>query len=253
MVQTGDTYQSSYVPPFPFTAHTGRASQALALDRAFRPGIWAALEWLPAAHVGVSIRGAYRRAPLDGANSAYGIALDYFARQPPDYIDRQYHLDRSTPWPDTTGHLSTWTLDMEARWTSGPASRTRVHLGGGLSLAGISGSFEPVGLTTFQLGGHSVVFSDEYRAVLGIDRRWAPAAVASGGLTIPVTPHASIDLSGRILLPRTIAAPVHVRSVDGDLAIASRSVEEVQHMLDPPPVQLRLTAVEVLIGVKVGL
>jgi hypothetical protein len=247
-------YQSSYVPTFLFgTQSDGRATQSITLDRTARPSLWGAFDWFPSPHAGIILRGGFRRSPLDGTNAPYHVAIDYLARQPPDFVERQYHYDRSTAWPDTMGHLDTWSFDAQASIATRANAAWRVHIDGGLSIIGLSGSFEPVGLTTFQLGGHSVVFTNEYQLELGSSRTWTAAFVASGGLTIPLGSRAGLDISGRAVMPRTVSVDLKVLSVGGDTAIATLSVEEAQRALSPAPMAIKLGTVELLVGLRVGL
>lgn len=244
-------YESSYVAPFLFgTQGTGRGTQSLTLERSFRPSVWGSVEWLPAAHAGLLARGVFRRIPLAGTNPPYKVTVDYTAAQPPDNIPRQFHNEFSTPWPDTVGHLDRWEFDAAATFGATSASGLRVHVDGGLAFIGTSGSFEPVGLTTFQLGGHSVLFSNQYEVVLGLSRTWAVAAVASGGVTIPLGAHAGLEVSGRVILPRTASAEVSVLSVGGD-AIATLTAAEAQRALQPAPLELKLGTVEALVGLRI--
>lgn len=247
-------YRTSFPPPFLYgTQATGQEAQALTLDRRRRASFWGALDWFPGPHAGLLVRASFLRSPLDGANTPFQVTVDYLARQPPDYVERQYHYERSTAWPDTTGHMDRWSFDVEASLAAGGGSAVRAHIDGGLTFIGTSASFEPVGLTSFQLGGHSVLFTNEYRLALGAARAWSVSGVISGGLGIPIGPHASVDISGRAVLPRSITANIAVTSVGGDTALAELSTDDAQRMLAPAPMEVKLGAFELLVGVRVML
>ena len=243
-------YESSAVPSFLFGMQgTGRATQSITLERSFRPSAWGSVEWFPGAHAGLLARGLFRRIPLAGTNPPYKVTVDYTASQPPDNIPRQFHNEFSTAWPDTTGHLDRWEFDAAATFAATSTSGVRAHVDGGLAFIGTSGSFGPVGLTTFQLGGHSVLFSNQYELVLGLSRKWAVAGVASGGVTIPFGGHAGLEVSGRVILPRIVSAEVSVLSVGGD-AISALTPSDAQRALQPAPLDLKLGTIEVLIGLR---
>ncbi|MGE5812994.1 MAG: hypothetical protein ACM36C_00765 [Acidobacteriota bacterium] len=248
------SYQTSFVPLFLYGMQgTGKGTQTLTLERSIRPSLWGALEWLPAAHGGLLVRGVFQRTPVSGINTPYHVTVDYLASQPPDNVAQQYHYERSTPWPATTGHLDTWSFDVQATVATSSNSRARVHADGGLTVIGISGSFEPAGFTTFQLGGHAVLFPSEYQLILGPSRTWTAAGVASGGVTIQIGPSAGIDVSARAVLPRTVSVDLKVLSVGVDTAITELSTEDAQRALAPAPLQVRLGTFELLIGIRVGL
>ena len=247
-------YGTSFVPPFLFgMTATGRGTQTMTLDRSARPSFWGALEWFPARHAGLLARGSFLRAPLSGSNAPYLVIVDYVARQPPDFVERQYHYERSTPWPETTGHLDTWSFDITASVAARSGSGVRAHADGGIALVGISGTFGPVPLTTFQLGGHSVLFTNEYRLMMGLARTWAAAGVVSGGISVPLGGRVGLDVSGRAVLPRTVTAEALVRSVGSDIAISELDPADAQRMLAPAPVPVKLGRVELLVGIRVAL
>jgi hypothetical protein len=243
-------YTSDYATPLLFGMEgSGRGTQELSLDRSFRPSAWVAIEWFPGERGGLLARSIFRRTPLGGPNTPYQVTLDYTARQPPDFVPRPYHADSSAPWPDTTGRIDRWEFDVLATVTSA-RSGPRAHIDGGLAIVGTSGSFEPVGLTTAHLGGHSVLFTDRYHVVLGVSRTWNVAAVASGGVTIPLGTRAGIDISGRLVLPRTASAAVTVRSIRRDTAVLELSVDEAQRALQPRPLEFDLRSADLLVGVR---
>lgn len=247
-------YRTNFVPLFLYGMQgTGQGTQTLTLERSIRPSLWGALEWLPAPHAGLLVRGVFLRTPVSGINTPYHGTVDYLASQPPDNVERQYHYERSTPWPDTTGHFDTWSFDVQATVATSSHSRARVHADGGLSVIGIAGSFEPVGFTTFQLGGHAVLFPNEYELVLGSARTWTAAGVASGGVTIQIGPRAGIDVLARAVLPRTVSLELKVLSVGGDTAFDELSIEDAQRALAPAPLQVKFGTFDLLVGIRVGL
>lgn len=246
-------FASSYDPPFLYgTESSGVGGQALALERSWRPAFWGGLEWFPVTHAGILVRGLFQRTSFGGSNTPYEVSVDYLARKPPDYVRREYHYERSTPWPDTAGDLRTWAFDLEATWSSA-RSGARVHADGGLSFVGVSGSLAPVGLTTFQLGGHGVLFPNEYQVTLGLTRTWTIAGVIGGGFSLPIGRGIDVDISGRALLPRTIAADLHATEIGGDVLIAPLTTGDADRILSPAPLEIKLGTFSVMAGVKVRL
>ena len=250
---SGDgTFASTYSPPFPFVEHTGRATQQLILQREPAPLLWAAVTWFGSPKVGLEGRVDYRRPGLRGVNGPYAVTLTYVARQPPDFVARQYAYETITAWPNTEGHAGQVTATANVVVRLGDPGRTTLRLLVGGGVTNLRGRMEPLGFTTFTLGGHSVLFPDEHR----LSARYGPSTAIglSGGteMHVPIGRHAAIVLGWRIFVPRTMTLAV---TVDGlaasDQGINQLQFDEVQGTLAPAPVQWRPFTSDVTAGIAV--
>lgn len=250
---SGDgTFASTYSPPFPFVEHTGRASQRLILQREPAPLLWAAVTWFGSPHVGLEGRVDYRRPGLRGVNGPYAVTLTYVARQPPDFVARQYAYETVTAWPDTEGHAGQVTATANVVVRLGDPGRTTLRLLAGGGITNLRGRVEPLGFTTFNLGGHSVLFPDEHR----LSARYGPSTAigVSGGteMHVPIGRHAALVVGWRIFVPRLMTLAV---TVDGlatsDQGINQLQFDEVQRTLAPPPIQWRPFTSDLTAGLAV--
>jgi hypothetical protein len=250
---SGDgTFDSRYAPPFPFVEHTGLATQRLVLQRDRAALLWASLTWLPGSHVGVEGRVDYRRASVHGINGPYTISLRYVASQPPDFVPRQYSFDSSADWPETTGHVGQLTATAALVLRMGAPTRTTVRLMVGGGVTTLQGRFEPVGYSTFGLGGHSVLFADDHRLSVRFGSATAFGVAAGAELHAPMGGHAAGVVGWRLFIPRPLDLDV---TVDGlaasDTGINALKLDDAQRTLAPPPVRWRPLTSDVTLGIAV--
>jgi len=250
--QVSTDYDSSYVPPFSYVEHTGLARQSLTLERAVRAGVWGAVTWVTATHIGVEARVAYRQTPLTGAAGPYAVAIDYLARQPPDYVQRAYHWAFTQDWPDPTGELRQLAVDGVVFGAIGPMTGTHLRAGGGVTFVRVSGAFESLAVTTFQLGGHSVLFRDDARAAMSLVSRWTAAPVAVAELRHPFSRRVSLSAGARVVFPRDADTPLAVTAIESS-TFTTLTPAEAERALAPVPLKLRLTSVEAIAGLRVAL
>lgn len=245
-------FTSTYEPPFRFFEHRGQASQRLVLQREAAPLLWASLTWFGIPHVGVESRVDYRRPGLHGPNDPYAVTMTYIARQPPDYEPRPYSYERVTAWPDTDGHASqiTATASVVVRVGEPRRANLRVLAGGGVT--NMRGRLEPIGYTTFNLGGHSVLLTDEHHLSARYGGSTAIGLSAGAEVHIPVGSRLAIVAGWRLFVPRLMELAV---TVDG-LAASDEGIEQVQwdqvqRTLAPAPVQWRPITSDITAGFAV--
>jgi hypothetical protein len=245
-------FASTYAPPFPFVEHTGRASQLVVLQRDAAAVLWTSLTWFGGPRVGLEGRVDYRRPGLHGVNGPHAVTLTYTARRPPDFVPRQYSYESVTPWPDTEGHAGQLTATASVVVRVGAPSRASLRLLGGGGVTSLRGRMEPVGYTTFTLGGHSVLFADEHR----LSMRYGPSAAlglsAGAELHVPTGKHAAIVVGWRLFVPRLMELAV---TADGlaasDQGINPLQFDDVQRTLAPSPIQWRPVTSDLTAGVAV--
>jgi len=250
---SGDgTFDSRYAPPFPFVEHTSLATQRLVLQRDHAPLLWTSLTWFPAAHVGLEGRVDYRRTGLHGANGPYTLSARYIARQPPDFVPRQYSFDSSSDWPDTTGHAGQLTATAAMVLRLGEPTRTTLRLMAGGGLTTVRGRFEPVGYSTFVLGGHSVLLSDDHRLSMRFGSATTLGVATGAELHVPMGGHAAAVGGWRLFIPRHMDLPVVADGLAAsDTGINSLQWDEVQHTLAPSPIRWRPVTSDVSLGLVV--
>ncbi|HEX9773764.1 MAG TPA: hypothetical protein VGA44_09890 [Steroidobacteraceae bacterium] len=163
-----------YVPRLVFgTVTGGRARHALNLEGGRSPGFEAGLNWLPVPRAGLQVFVARSECDLGGANAPYSLELQYLARQPPDFVEREYSLQQSVTWPESLGDVGAWRVGVGglARFSG---SHADLSLSGGLLLTRLSGAFQPAGYYEYRLGGHSTIFYNEVLVSMALDEAWHP-------------------------------------------------------------------------------
>jgi hypothetical protein len=156
------TYLSRYSPPFEFAPHTSVATQTLPLDASAAPGLQLGVARTLGAHVGLQLLGAYSRAELSGEPGQYDVRASYTSRPPPSNEPVEVTLRRSEARPEATGRLETLALALNlSAWLDlGP--RARLGAAAGPAWLRTSGNASSLVFTSYTLGGHSVLFSQDH-------------------------------------------------------------------------------------------
>jgi hypothetical protein len=230
----------------------GEARQFLTLDAGAARGFEAGINLFPARHIGVQAFVSRAGADVGGANTPYQVALRYVSRQPPTYDPVEYQLNQSIEWPDTVGRLVQWTAG------AGPVVgwRTRtlgVTASGGFVWARLSGDAEPLGFTVFHMGGHAVLFTDDFRvrASFGPDHR--VSAFAGGAFDVAVSDHVAANVGLRAIigggddLTTRIAAVVDTSRA----GFSPPPVADIDARMAPAPARLSPPRVTLTFGVKI--
>lgn len=243
-------YGTQYLPPFASAPHSGTAGQQLALDAGRSPAVWGSIGLFPRPKLGVEFTASFRRVSLTGTSTPYVVAVQYSARQPPDYVSRDYRIDRSTQWPAIDGRVSELTLGASVVGYAGDAARAALRLSGGLAFVSASGTFEPLGYSQFSLGGHSVLFADDYRLTMKIARTWRTAAAGSAEVVHEMGPHLLVSFGGQVLLARAIDAAMAIDPATPDSGGIALDLKTAERALSAPPFHWRTSQARLAAGLR---
>jgi hypothetical protein len=134
----------------------------------------------------------------------------------------------------------------------GPADRLNATISGGLSYYRLSGTAQPLGYTTFRLGGHSVLFSDEYHLVISIEPTAVLGFNAGGEINVPLGRRGAVVIGYRYLGGPTKDVPVRVSSIlNADQVANEETTANVEARLAPAPARVGVSGSRLLIGLKV--
>lgn len=100
--------------------------------------------------------------PIRGENTSYNVHLDYITRFPPDYLPVHIVRDSSIIWPETDGKLRMFSLYLSLRYRITASKRFELAVSAGPVWSRIGGGFRPLGYSEYWLGGHGVLFSENY-------------------------------------------------------------------------------------------
>lgn len=167
------TYLHSYSPPFSPGAFQSSASQTLSFKGQKARGYTAAFRFFPFRYAGFEVLLDAFKANLSGANSNYRLSLKYTARLPPDYIPVEYSYHREDSWPATDGEFKETVISLNAAVRVPLVSVLTLKASAGASLCNFEAQSSSIAFTKYWLGGHSVLFMQDYSLALD----WGPARI----------------------------------------------------------------------------
>ncbi len=134
----------------------------------------------------------YGRIPLGGGNPPVLIHLDYTSMQPPDYTPRRVVQDLFIPWDETAGCLRNASIHIGLDYSVPVFGRAVASFSAGGIADLFSGEFSPLGSASYWLGGHGVLFSEQYLVFLKIPAAWKVGAEAGIDLAVRIPPRISL-------------------------------------------------------------
>lgn len=183
------TYASTYSPPFEFVPHTSTATQTMPLDASAGPGFLLGVERTLGRHVGLQLSAQYGTAGLSGAPGRYDLSVRYTSRPPPSNDPVEVSLERSEAQPPAEGQLKTLAVALDlVAWTD-LGTRGRLGLSVGPAWLRTKGHAESLVYTSYFLGGHSTLFSQE--ALVSFDFPSSTLGLDAGGF-------AEVDLGSHV-------------------------------------------------------
>ena len=243
---------SSYSPPLLFTSDfMSRSGQTLALEAGRDFGFEAGVNLFPTTHLGLQVLVNRATMDLSGSNGPYALALTYVSRQPPDSQAQTFTLQESIPWPDTSGSLTQLTIAVNPVARLGRPDKLNATVSGGLSYYRLSGTVQPLGYTSFRLGGHSVLFSDEYHLAVSLEPTNVVGFNAGGEVSLPLGTHAAIVAGYRYFGGPTTDVPVRLSTiVNADQVTNQETTANIAVRLVPGPARIAVSGSRLLFGVK---
>jgi len=184
---------SSYSPPLLLDGEfTSLAGQTLRLDTGSAPGITAGIDVFLSPRLGFGLVIDSTSFDVAGTNAPYAFNLHYISRQPPDDRAQPVDLTRSIDWPDTVGSARQVAIAFNAIARAGPVDRLNLTVSAGPCIYRWSGTVQPLGYTAFQLGGHSVLFEDEYRLAAALKPHYGFGVDVGADLNVPIAHRAAL-------------------------------------------------------------
>jgi hypothetical protein len=156
------SYTHTYTPRLEYGTSSGTALQVLGLKAEPRSALGAGLIIRPVRNIGVQLLVDSFSTALEGPGGPYILTLEYRSRQPPQYDLQTYTYERTSPRSPAEGTLKETAVSLgvlvRLRAAGGPA----VDLSAGPTLFFVSAEAQSPTFTAFWLGGHSVLFSEDY-------------------------------------------------------------------------------------------
>jgi len=243
---------SAYSPPLlldgDFTSHAG---QTLNADNGFALGVIGGLNVFPWPNVGFQLLVERSTCDLTGANAPYVFALQYVSRQPPDDRPQVVDVNRTTPWPDSSGSLEQIAIAFNAIVRIGRPEGVNLTISGGPSYRRLAGSIEPLAFTAFHLGGHSVLFEDDHRLTVTLEPAHGVGFDVGGEVNAPVAARAAVVLGFRYFGGSLDGRVAPTAVLNADEVTFTQPLDEIAARLALAPTRLSVRSVRVFVGLKV--
>jgi hypothetical protein len=243
---------TSYSPPLLFDGDfTSHAGQTLSADSGFVVGFTGGVNVFPTPHVGFQILMDRASGAVRGSNTSYTMNLQYISRLPSTNEAQPVNINQAVLWPDTSGTLTQVTIAVNAVVRLGRPDRVALTVSGGPTVYRLSGAVQPLAFTTFRLGGHSVLFEDDYRLAMALAPTNALGFDAGGEINVPVSRHAALVAGYRYIVAPTAAVAVSPTAIlNGDQVIVQEALSDITAQLRPAPMRVSISGSRVLFGLK---
>ena len=230
---------------------TSRGGQTLAANAQSTLGLSGGVNIFPVSRLGLQVLVERASYDLSGANTPYLIALQYISRPPPSGEAQQTTLNQSNAWPDTSGSLTEWAVAFNAATRVGHPDRVGLILSAGPTFYRLSGEVQPLGFTTFRLGGHSVLFQDDYRLAASFEPSTGLGFDAGIELTAALGPHAAFVTGYRYFGGPALDARVQPTDIlNTHELIQPESISSIVARLGPPAARVSMDSSRLFVGIK---
>lgn len=159
-------YHHQYSPAFESGSALSSASHYQQFESTKNKDHTVSLRIFPEKYFGIGISYSYESSSLSGISSDYEVSLRNISRSPPSYDPVEVFFNRSNPWPNPHGYLNLKILSLNPAVRFSILRRWQLYLSAGLASFFLKGELGPIACTRFWLGGHSVLFSEEYKLLL---------------------------------------------------------------------------------------
>lgn len=243
---------TSYSPPLLFDgAFTSHAGQTLTVDTGAAMGVAAGVSVFFVPHGGVQVIVERQSSDTTGTNSPYQYTLNYVSRPPPDNLPQPVTVSDAVAWPDTTGSLTLTTIAVNAVARIGRSDRLHGTISGGPAFHRLGGTLQSVAFTTFRLGGHSVLFQDDFRLAMTTDSKQEIGFNVGGDLDVVVARHAAIVVGYRLYGGPDASVTLRPSAVlEPNTAGIQQSLDDITTSLPQAPMRLPMTSSRFTIGFK---
>jgi hypothetical protein len=211
------TITTSFEPPLLFGLQgNASGSQAVEIDGSTGIAFEAGAQWFPSRVAGLEVWMS-RDASDDLTPSVYDTSLTYISRPPPDNLPREFHYEASQSI-DVATSIERVTLGINAALRPVTSRRFSWLVSGGLARVHTTCDAAPFGFSTFALGGHSTLFSNEYRLTVECEAASTWGANVGTMVDAKVAAHLAFTASVRAVLTADQIHRLRVVAVDRGLA-----------------------------------
>lgn len=244
---------SSYSPPLLFDgAFTSAAAQTITFDTGSATGFTGGANLWLSERAGLQILADRVSQSLKGTSTPYTFSLQYASRLPPNDDVQIVDNHQTVPWPAVTGSFHDLNVSVNAVVRAGHANRVSATASAGLTLHRLTGTLQPLAFTSFRLGGHSVLFEDDYRLAMALGPTISIGVNVGGDVDIVLGSHAAVVVGYRYFggsSPQIAAQPREV--VNADQVVFEQPLTDIAARLGAVPVMALLSHSRIMVGAKV--
>lgn len=243
---------SAYSPPLLLDGDfVSYAAQTIALDGGAGLGFDAGANLFLTPYAGIQLVFDRRSSTVTGVNGPYDLTLQYTSRPPPNNEPIPVTIGVQSAWPDTSGSISHTTIGVNGVIRILASPSVNLTFSAGLSAYRLRGEVQPLAYTTFRLGGHSVLFADEYRLAATLEPTSSLGFNAGGDLNVRAGANAALMIGYRYLGGPAVEMPIRVATIlNADEITFQQSTTEIQQRLAPAPAQVKIGGSRFRLGLK---
>jgi hypothetical protein len=246
------TLASSYSPPLLLDgAFSSAATQTITLETGTAAGLQGGVNLFVTPRAGIQILVGGESKDLSGTSTPYSYTLTYTSRQPPNDQEVPVVVQSTTPWPAAIGSLADFRTSINGAVRLGPSGRASATISGGLTLHRLSGTLQPLAYTSFRLGGHSVLFTDDYRLSVALEPTMAVGFNIGGDVDVAVARHVALMIGLRYDGGPTAGVAARPDSVvNAEQIVFEQPLADIAQRLALPPAEVSLSAWRIVLAVK---
>jgi hypothetical protein len=212
-------YEHVYTPPFLYgTPATASGRQTLTLGADSLGGGSLSLG-LVSGGFGVQVMYHAFSPAVSGTSSKHEASVSYTSYLPPDYQPRPVSLTYTTAMPDPSGELQEKAVSLDGFARLYLGHWFTVDLSAGATWFNLEGAVGTLDYWKFWLGGHSVLFSENYPMLMRIAAINRLGGNAGATLNWHIGTNAALWVEARYFLAGETEAELSFEPIDPDAAI----------------------------------
>jgi len=171
------TYANAYDPNPGYGITGSYARQTIVIDPLSGGSFTAGGTWYFSRCFGLRLFFAAESRALGGVNTPYEVHYLYTTMYPPDYVPVDGSYDYERAWPESDGSIKEWGGGLALVWRIPVSEAADLALSAGPSFTSVSGRIRPLGFSRLWLGGHGVLFYQDYDVDLELPSKTVLGAV----------------------------------------------------------------------------
>ncbi len=172
-------------------------------------------------HWGVSLTYVAFSPDVSGTTSTDAVAVSYTSSQPPAYTPTPVSLAAEIPMADPSGELHERTVSLDGFYRLRLPSWLTLDLSAGLTWFSIDGEIGTLDYWKFWLGGHSVLFSQQYAMIMTVDTINRIGGNVGAALNVHIGTNAAVWAEARWYLAAPAAAHPTFQPVDNEAVLVA--------------------------------